>query len=70
MERAQHLPEPKPVHLLVVTSVAVALWQVDIDMKLRSCKGSCATYHEYQVDQQSYVTLEKQVGTAAVPPHQ
>uniref|UniRef100_A0A8C7XXP9 Fibrinogen alpha chain n=1 Tax=Oryzias sinensis TaxID=183150 RepID=A0A8C7XXP9_9TELE len=35
--------------------------EVDIDMKLRSCKGSCATYLEYQVDQQSYVTLEKQV---------
>ncbi|XP_023279907.1 fibrinogen alpha chain isoform X2 [Seriola lalandi dorsalis] len=35
--------------------------EVDIDIKLRSCKGSCSTYTEYQVDQESYVTLEKQV---------
>lgn len=37
------------------------LFQVDIDMKLRSCKGSCASYSEYQVDTESYVTLTKQV---------
>ncbi|RVE60802.1 hypothetical protein OJAV_G00185030 [Oryzias javanicus] len=35
--------------------------EVDIDMKLRACKGSCAGYHEYQVDRESYVTLDKQV---------
>uniref|UniRef100_A0A669CDX2 C2H2-type domain-containing protein n=1 Tax=Oreochromis niloticus TaxID=8128 RepID=A0A669CDX2_ORENI len=35
--------------------------EVDIDIKLRSCKGSCAGYSEYQVDKESYVTLSKQV---------
>ncbi|XP_072232892.1 fibrinogen alpha chain isoform X2 [Leuresthes tenuis] len=35
--------------------------EVDIDIKLRSCKGSCAGYTEYQVDHESYVTLDKQV---------
>lgn len=37
------------------------LFQVDIDIKLRSCKGSCGGYSEYQVDTESYVTLNKQV---------
>ncbi|MEQ2209604.1 hypothetical protein XENOCAPTIV_001367 [Xenoophorus captivus] len=36
---------------------------VDIDMKLRSCKGSCSGYTEYQVDRESYVALGKQVKT-------
>ncbi|XP_031158490.1 fibrinogen alpha chain isoform X2 [Sander lucioperca] len=35
--------------------------EVDIDIKLRSCKGSCQSYTEYQVDRESYVALEKQV---------
>ncbi|TDG99374.1 hypothetical protein EPR50_G00193670 [Perca flavescens] len=35
--------------------------EVDIDIKLRSCKGSCQGYTQYQVDRESYVTLEKQV---------
>ncbi|KAI3375880.1 hypothetical protein L3Q82_003758 [Scortum barcoo] len=35
--------------------------EVDIDIKLRSCKGSCAVYTEYQVDKDSYVALEKQI---------
>lgn len=35
--------------------------QVDIDIKLRSCKGSCQRYTEYRVEQGSYVALEKQV---------
>lgn len=35
--------------------------QVDIDIKLRACKGSCSNYPEYQVDRDSYVDLEKQV---------
>lgn len=35
-------------------------------MKLRACKGSCGGYHEYQVDRESYVTLEKQVGASSV----
>lgn len=35
--------------------------EVDIDIKLRSCKGSCASYTEYQVDYESYVTLDKQI---------
>ncbi|XP_037614904.1 fibrinogen alpha chain-like [Sebastes umbrosus] len=35
--------------------------EIDIDIKLRSCKGSCESYTQYQVDQESYVALEKQV---------
>ncbi|XP_044039857.1 uncharacterized protein LOC122870120 isoform X2 [Siniperca chuatsi] len=35
--------------------------EVDIDIKLRSCKGSCKGYSEYQVDQESYVALNKQI---------
>lgn len=34
---------------------------MDIDIKLRACKGSCQRYSEYQVDQESYVALDKQV---------
>lgn len=47
------------------------LFQVDIDIKLRSCKGSCGGYSEYQVDTESYVTLNKQVriqATASIHP--
>ncbi|XP_068612222.1 fibrinogen alpha chain-like [Brachionichthys hirsutus] len=35
--------------------------EVDIDIKLRSCKGSCKRYSEYQVDKESYVALDKQL---------
>ncbi|XP_069580702.1 fibrinogen alpha chain-like [Brachyistius frenatus] len=35
--------------------------EVDIDIKLRSCKGSCASYSEHQVDHESYVALDKQI---------
>ncbi|KAJ3585417.1 hypothetical protein NHX12_014136 [Muraenolepis orangiensis] len=35
--------------------------EVDIDMKLRGCKGSCKTYAEFSVDQASYVALDKQM---------
>ncbi|XP_040887567.1 fibrinogen alpha chain [Toxotes jaculatrix] len=35
--------------------------EVDIDIKLRSCKGSCSSYSEYQVDKESYVELDKQI---------
>uniref|UniRef100_A0A665TE02 Fibrinogen alpha/beta/gamma chain coiled coil domain-containing protein n=1 Tax=Echeneis naucrates TaxID=173247 RepID=A0A665TE02_ECHNA len=35
--------------------------EVDIDIKIRSCKGSCSGYAEYNVDRESYVTLEKQI---------
>ncbi|XP_035281990.1 fibrinogen alpha chain [Anguilla anguilla] len=35
--------------------------EVDIDIKLRSCKGSCASYTEYSVDRDSYITLDKQL---------
>ncbi|KAK5606880.1 hypothetical protein CRENBAI_014121 [Crenichthys baileyi] len=35
--------------------------EVDIDIKLRSCKGSCSGYTEYQVDRESYVDLGKQL---------
>ncbi|XP_061769696.1 fibrinogen alpha chain [Nerophis ophidion] len=42
-------------------AAAMQMLEVDIDIKLRSCKGSCKTYSEYQVDRDSYVTLDKQV---------
>nr|XP_061810697.1 fibrinogen alpha chain-like [Nerophis lumbriciformis] len=35
--------------------------EVDIDIKLRSCKGSCKSYSEHQVDHDSYVVLDKQI---------
>ncbi|XP_036814250.1 uncharacterized protein LOC110536442 isoform X2 [Oncorhynchus mykiss] len=35
--------------------------EVDIDIKLRSCKGSCKGYAEFSVDQASYVALDKQM---------
>ncbi|XP_026861972.2 fibrinogen alpha chain [Electrophorus electricus] len=35
--------------------------EVDIDIKLRSCKGSCARYAEFSVDKESYVALDKQM---------
>lgn len=35
--------------------------EVDIDIKLRTCKGSCASYSEFTVDRESYVTLDKQM---------
>uniref|UniRef100_A0A8K9UN39 Fibrinogen alpha chain n=1 Tax=Oncorhynchus mykiss TaxID=8022 RepID=A0A8K9UN39_ONCMY len=35
--------------------------EVDIDIKLRSCKGSCKGYAEFSVDQSSYVALDKQM---------
>ncbi|XP_036407145.1 fibrinogen alpha chain [Megalops cyprinoides] len=34
--------------------------ETDIDIKLRSCKGSCSSYTEYIMDRESYETLEKQ----------
>lgn len=37
------------------------LCQVDVDIKLRSCKGSCRSYTEFQVDREDYVVLDKQV---------
>lgn len=35
--------------------------QVDIDIKLRTCKGSCASYTEFSVDRESYAALDKQM---------
>ncbi|XP_036968583.1 fibrinogen alpha chain isoform X2 [Acanthopagrus latus] len=35
--------------------------EVDIDIKLRSCKGSCRSYTEFQVDREDYVVLDKQI---------
>ncbi|XP_072314907.1 fibrinogen alpha chain [Eucyclogobius newberryi] len=34
--------------------------EVDIDMKLRTCKGSCKAYNSYEVDGEGHVALEKQ----------
>ncbi|XP_028998792.1 fibrinogen alpha chain-like [Betta splendens] len=41
--------------------VEIQRLEVDIDIKLRSCKGSCVRYSEYQVDKESYVNLDKQI---------
>uniref|UniRef100_A0AAY4CX40 Fibrinogen C-terminal domain-containing protein n=1 Tax=Denticeps clupeoides TaxID=299321 RepID=A0AAY4CX40_9TELE len=35
--------------------------EVDIDIKLRACKGSCAGYAQFSVDKDSYVSMEKQM---------
>ncbi|KAM8881888.1 fibrinogen alpha chain [Synchiropus picturatus] len=35
--------------------------EVDIDIKLRSCKGSCRSYPHYTMEHEGYVTLDKQV---------
>ncbi|XP_028647207.2 LOW QUALITY PROTEIN: fibrinogen alpha chain [Erpetoichthys calabaricus] len=35
--------------------------EVDIDIKIRACKGSCANSASYNVDRESYVTLDKQL---------
>ncbi|XP_062373070.1 uncharacterized protein DDB_G0271670-like [Sardina pilchardus] len=35
--------------------------EVDIDMKLRNCKGSCAEYAEFSADRESYVAIDKQL---------
>ncbi|KAM9827534.1 fibrinogen alpha chain [Neosynchiropus ocellatus] len=35
--------------------------EVDIDIKLRSCKGSCRSYPHYSMEHEGYVTLDKQV---------
>lgn len=42
--------------------------QVDIDIKLRSCKGSCARHSQHQVDLESFVALDKQVSSRADRP--
>uniref|UniRef100_A0A3B1KLT1 Fibrinogen alpha chain n=1 Tax=Astyanax mexicanus TaxID=7994 RepID=A0A3B1KLT1_ASTMX len=41
--------------------IAMQRLEVDIDIKLRSCKGSCASYAEFSVDKESYVALDKQL---------
>ncbi|XP_016432191.1 fibrinogen alpha chain-like [Sinocyclocheilus rhinocerous] len=41
--------------------VVIQRLEVDIDIKLRTCKGSCASYSEFSVDRESYVALEKQM---------
>ncbi|XP_036413643.1 fibrinogen alpha chain [Colossoma macropomum] len=41
--------------------IAMQRLEVDIDIKLRSCKGSCASYAEFSVDKESYVALDKQM---------
>lgn len=43
------------------------LLQVDIDIKLRSCKGSCERYSVYQMEVGGYMALEKQVKQSQQP---
>ncbi|TRY84907.1 hypothetical protein DNTS_002026 [Danionella cerebrum] len=46
----------------VKDQVGVMEWlEVDIDIKLRTCKGSCASYNEFSVDREGYVALDKQM---------
>ncbi|KAJ0055516.1 hypothetical protein NL108_005392, partial [Boleophthalmus pectinirostris] len=35
--------------------------EVDIDIKLRTCKGSCKAYNTYEVNHEEHVALEKQM---------
>ncbi|NXA11759.1 FIBA protein, partial [Sapayoa aenigma] len=38
--------------------------EVDIDIKIRACKGSCARSFGYQVDKESYDNIQKQLAQA------
>ncbi|KFZ54735.1 Fibrinogen alpha chain, partial [Antrostomus carolinensis] len=38
--------------------------EVDIDIKIRACKGSCARSFNYQVDKESYDNIQKQLTQA------
>nr|XP_033797048.1 fibrinogen alpha chain isoform X2 [Geotrypetes seraphini] len=38
--------------------------EVDIDIKIRACKGSCSQGYNYNVDKESYVTLQKSLQQA------
>ncbi|NXE75274.1 FIBA protein, partial [Cochlearius cochlearius] len=38
--------------------------EVDIDIKIRACKGTCARGFDYQVDKESYDTIQKQLTQA------
>uniref|UniRef100_A0A493TT74 Fibrinogen alpha chain n=1 Tax=Anas platyrhynchos platyrhynchos TaxID=8840 RepID=A0A493TT74_ANAPP len=39
--------------------------EVDIDIKIRACKGSCARSFDYQVDTESYDNIQKQLTQAS-----
>ncbi|KAM7168637.1 fibrinogen alpha chain [Macrochelys suwanniensis] len=39
--------------------------EVDIDIKIRACKGSCAKSFNYQVDTESYENIQKQLTQAS-----
>uniref|UniRef100_A0A9J8AS95 Fibrinogen alpha chain n=3 Tax=Cyprinus carpio TaxID=7962 RepID=A0A9J8AS95_CYPCA len=41
--------------------IVIQRLEVDIDIKLRTCKGSCASYTEFSVDRESYAALDKQM---------
>lgn len=41
------------------------LVKVDIDIKIRACKGSCAKSFNYQVDTESYENIQKQLAQAS-----
>ncbi|XP_017313407.1 fibrinogen alpha chain [Ictalurus punctatus] len=41
--------------------ISVQRLEVDIDIKLRSCKGSCASSVNFSVDKEGYESLEKQL---------
>ncbi|NXG71887.1 FIBA protein, partial [Baryphthengus martii] len=38
--------------------------EVDIDIKIRACKGTCARSFDYQVDKESYDNIQKQITQA------
>ncbi|NXU52096.1 FIBA protein, partial [Turnix velox] len=38
--------------------------EVDIDIKIRACKGSCAKSFDYQMDKESYENIQKQLTQA------
>ncbi|XP_030631846.1 fibrinogen alpha chain [Chanos chanos] len=41
--------------------IAMQRLEVDIDIKLRSCKGSCSSYQAFSVDKDSFAALDKQL---------
>ncbi|NXI56765.1 FIBA protein, partial [Chloroceryle aenea] len=38
--------------------------EVDIDIKIRACKGTCARSFDYQLDKESYENIQKQLNQA------
>ncbi|NXX11125.1 FIBA protein, partial [Podargus strigoides] len=55
----------KALHSSIQEQVAeMKRLEVDIDIKIRACKGTCARGFDYQVDKESYDNIQKQLTQA------